>query len=384
MLVRVRAVLAGVVVAGVPVLRPASAQEAPIHIPIERGLAFIEALSFPDGDRESVTTVADASAAGVRYVWRFIEVHANGDTIRAEHTRFVSAVDLAGAPRLHTVWEPGAGDHEHPGYTALTLSTAVYRMLRGEGSAPYSIMTMEWPAGAGGALAALGVFSASGARPVWTRYRGTLARVSTNPEPFPLLVRGRRVSVPALHLRGHFTARGRGWEPEIWVLADSTDALILKIAPTPGAGVLQIVRIDVPQDVQASAGHGLPEVEAALETRCRVELSGIYFDFNSAEIDPASDRTIASLARMLGRHPGWAVVIEGHTDSVGSPAANRTLSERRAEAVRARLVADGVSPTRLRAVGYGAQRPRESNATIEGRARNRRVELVRDCRGRGT
>jgi outer membrane protein OmpA-like peptidoglycan-associated protein len=73
------------------------------------------------------------------------------------------------------------------------------------------------------------------------------------------------------------------------------------------------------------------------------------------------------------------VTIEGHTDSIGGARPNQTLSERRAEAVRARLVAAGIAAARLKAVGYGAARPRETNSTIEGRARNRRVELARNC-----
>lgn len=371
-------------IASVSVTRSARAQTRGAGIPLTRGLTIVETLSFPDGDRESVTTVADASAAGVRYAWRYIEVHANGDTVRAEYTRFVNAADLAGAPRLHTVWEPGAGDNEHPGYTALTLSTAVYRQLTAEGSAPYSIMTSEPLAGPGRALAALGGLPGGGAQGVWTRYRGTLARASAGPEPFPLLVSGRRVRVPALHLRGQFTARGRGWEPDIWVFADRAHPLLLKIAPTPGGGALQTVRVDLPERMPGSDERGgADEIEAALATTCRVELPGIYFDFNSANLDPTSDRTIASLARMLARHPAWTVTIEGHTDSIGIAAANQALSERRAEAVRNRLVTSGVDAARLRTAGYGALRPRESNATIEGRARNRRVELTRDCGGRG-
>jgi outer membrane protein OmpA-like peptidoglycan-associated protein len=124
-------------------------------------------------------------------------------------------------------------------------------------------------------------------------------------------------------------------------------------------------------------------IETSFEANCRVELPGIYFAFNSAELDPASDRTIAALARMLARHPNWKPTIEGHTDSIGSARANQLLSKRRAEAVRNRLVtAHQVDGEKLSATGYGASRPREPNTTIEGRARNRRVELVRDCGGR--
>jgi outer membrane protein OmpA-like peptidoglycan-associated protein len=106
----------------------------------------------------------------------------------------------------------------------------------------------------------------------------------------------------------------------------------------------------------------------------------VYFAFNSAVIDPASDRALAQVAAALARHPDWTLAVEGHTDSVGTAGANQALSLRRAEAVRTRLAdRHGVNTRRWGATGYGASRPRESNATIEGRARNRRVELVRAC-----
>jgi outer membrane protein OmpA-like peptidoglycan-associated protein len=108
----------------------------------------------------------------------------------------------------------------------------------------------------------------------------------------------------------------------------------------------------------------------------------VYFAFNSAALDPASDRALASVADVLSRHRDWSVVIEGHTDSIGGDAPNRALSERRAAAVRERLVSrHRIDGARLRSAGYGASKPREPNGTIEGRARNRRVELARSCAG---
>lgn len=92
-------------------------------------------------------------------------------------------------------------------------------------------------------------------------------------------------------------------------------------------------------------------------------------------------RRTAGVAQLLEKHSAWALSIEGHTDSVGDPASNRTLSQRRADAVRAALAERGVRPDRLETAGFGASEPRESNATVEGRARNRRVELVRKCPG---
>jgi outer membrane protein OmpA-like peptidoglycan-associated protein len=247
------------------------------------------------------------------------------------------------------------------------IARAVYRRLHAAGSDSFQVMAVESPAG-GFASFAL----ARRATPV--RWRGTLSLATPSPVPFPLLVNGRRVDVPALHVRGRFTWRTKTWEPQLWVLADSTYPLLLKWigAHTQETNVLQTIRVD--------GSLSVPDVERELASSCRAELPGIYFGFNSAVLDAASDRTITNVAGLLDRHPEWTVTLEGHTDSIGSSEANRLLSERRVAAVRAWLMSHHkVDGSRVRAAGFGSVRPREPNATIEGRARNRRVELVRDC-----
>ena len=88
------------------------------------------------------------------------------------------------------------------------------------------------------------------------------------------------------------------------------------------------------------------------------------------------------MADLLRRHPDWTLAIEGHTDSIGNPAANLRLSDRRAAAVRQELVGRyGVVATRLTAAGRGMTGYVAPNNTLEGRARNRRVDLVRRCGG---
>lgn len=121
---------------------------------------------------------------------------------------------------------------------------------------------------------------------------------------------------------------------------------------------------------------GLPLYEALAEAG-RVATQGILFDTGSDVVRPESTPTLEEIVAMLAAHPDLRLRIEGHTDDVGAADANQQLSERRAEAVRAYLVAAGVDAGRLEAQGLGASAPAADNATPEGRQQNRRVELVR-------
>lgn len=361
------------------------AQETVSRIPLVPGLTLLSSLHFPEGDRENVVVVEAADSSGAHYTWRLIEVRQSGDTIVEQFGRRVRANDLAGSPRLDPVFMSNDPE-ERAGYTAFSISSAVYTELRDRGTAAYSVTMVE---GGGGVFGAVSSAMGIGAVQNRARYKGALTRVSPEPAPFPLLLDGRRVTVPALHLQGSFAKGLRREEYEFWVLADSAHPLLLRTVVD--GHVFQLVRVNFPLD-RPAAGEGTPAgrggdgsgplgaVERELEAVCRIELPGVYFAFNSALIDPASDRSLAAVAKVLAGHRDWVMTVEGHTDSVGTAAANRKLSQRRAEAVRARLAQQhGLDTSGWKAVGYGPSRPREPNATIEGRARNRRVELVRDC-----
>jgi outer membrane protein OmpA-like peptidoglycan-associated protein len=124
-------------------------------------------------------------------------------------------------------------------------------------------------------------------------------------------------------------------------------------------------------------------MERALAANCRVTVPGVYFEFDSDQLNPGSAPRIREVGDLLRRHPDWPVTIEGHTDSIGGPRYNQDLSERRAAAFKRELVGThGIPAARLNTRGYGASRPLEPNTTIEGRARNRRVELIRPCEPR--
>ncbi|MEK7671130.1 MAG: OmpA family protein, partial [Bacteroidota bacterium] len=87
---------------------------------------------------------------------------------------------------------------------------------------------------------------------------------------------------------------------------------------------------------------------------------------------------ILSLAlNTLQNHPDMTIEIRGHTDNTGSRSTNDRLSQRRSNAVRTWLVNKGIAANRIRAVGYGQDRPLDTNSTADGRQRNRRIEFYR-------
>lgn len=104
---------------------------------------------------------------------------------------------------------------------------------------------------------------------------------------------------------------------------------------------------------------------------------GIYFDTGKAEVKPESNATIAEISKLLTSNPTLKLHVVGHTDNVGTLASNMTLSKQRADAVVAALTSKyHVAPSRLDAAGVGPLAPVATNKTDDGRAKNRRVELV--------
>ncbi len=111
---------------------------------------------------------------------------------------------------------------------------------------------------------------------------------------------------------------------------------------------------------------------------CEVEaivLKGVNFDYNSAKLTAASDKTLDEVVALLKLRPGATAIIGGHTDGRGKAAYNQKLSESRANAVRDYLVAHGIPAGSLTAKGYGKTKPIASNDSEDGRAQNRRVTL---------
>ena len=102
-----------------------------------------------------------------------------------------------------------------------------------------------------------------------------------------------------------------------------------------------------------------------------------FFDFDKSELKPGAASVLADAMNSMRDNPSLRVIIEGHTDSVGTDAYNQRLSERRANAVRDYLVRQqGIERSRIDTRGYGESRPVASNTTAAGRAQNRRVEVI--------
>ncbi|MGA2812539.1 MAG: YSC84-related protein [Candidatus Acidiferrum sp.] len=121
--------------------------------------------------------------------------------------------------------------------------------------------------------------------------------------------------------------------------------------------------------------HG--DVSASLRDTGRVTLSNVHFAPGKADITPSSEASLSEAVNALKEHPDWNIRVEGFTDNVGSPDANLKLSSDRAAAVMNWLADHGIDKGRLSAKGYGEDRPVTKNSTPAGRAKNRRVELVK-------
>ena len=152
------------------------------------------------------------------------------------------------------------------------------------------------------------------------------------------------------------------------------DELWVEVAPFNDGNdyyLTLVVKGAMKQDVTAS------NIFEALNREGHVALY-INFDTGKSTIKPESGPIIKQIVEMMKANPGLKVRVEGHTDNVGNAKSNKTLSDERAKAVVAALVAQGVDAKRLGAAGHGQDKPIADNKTEEGRAKNRRVELVKE------
>lgn len=331
---------------------PPATSRAP-RIPLVKGLTAVAAISDPRrGDYEPIKSVAAITSDAVTIT--FSADMPDGNTFRI--SRAVRRADLNSA-RQYRAWFQEGDPLVFAGTTAYGLSTEVFRDLTTVGEADFELFASSGK----GLDAVLNRFGGMAAG----MHRGTLTRVEPYPVAMPVIVNNEPVLLPAIHSRGTFD----GMTVDFYVLDDRDNPLMLRSA---GRVVEQIVRLSFPAEPGARA------LSERLQDHGRVEVYGIYFDFDKATIRPESERAIADIAGVLQENPGWKLRIEGHTDNIGGEGYNLELSSRRAAAVKAALVdRHRISADRLTTDGLGAGKPKASNETLSGRAQNRRVELVR-------
>ena len=178
--------------------------------------------------------------------------------------------------------------------------------------------------------------------------------------------------------------RGRIMADGKYVKIYMNDTRIANI-PNADLGRSNKIEVEIPgkEDHQVFLGNvsimaGGKKLYDALAEKGRVATQGIYFDTGSDVLRPESTPTLKEIGQMLKEHADLKLVIEGHTDNVGSASANQQLSEKRAAAVKKFIVDSyGIEQARLTSKGLGATKPVGPNDTPEGRQNNRRVELVK-------
>lgn len=328
---------------------PARGQQT--RVELVKGLQVVAVVNRPDqGDYESIKDISGLNEEGVDV--GFMADLPNGK--RNQGRRQVLRQDLNDARQYAFTFESGEQGISRPGTTALGTSRAVLTELQGSGTAQFGV----WAPGRDGKGEYL--------------FQGVLERVGV--ESFDVLLNQRPARLPVIHARGRF--KGGDWwtslfgiDAEFWFVNDPDNPLCVRFRF--GSGQLHVTGIAFPSEKRA--------VEHDLDSAGHTRIYGIYFDFGSERIRPQSQAVLAEIAEALERQPRWRLRIEGHTDNIGSDADNLRLSQRRAEAVKRALTERlQIAASRLSTSGHGPARPVATNDTIQGRALNRRVELVRE------
>jgi len=147
-----------------------------------------------------------------------------------------------------------------------------------------------------------------------------------------------------------------------------------KLVGSAGRYVLYIID-EKPLDPVLS--FGVDELKKALDVHGRVSVYGINFAVDKAVLELGAEDMIKEFVKLMQLYPELKIEIQGHTDNTGSAQHNLQLSNKRAEAVKQYMLLFGVDPSRTISKGYGMTQPIEDNSTEKGRAKNRRVELVK-------
>ena len=392
-------------------------------LPMRKGLRITTAIQQSQGDYESIKEIRSVTDEGVsmEYIADNIpetpnpfateqENAAAKDRKRSVHSsRKILATDLQNSHEYAELFGETT-PMTIPSTTALGISAASLNDLVTKGETPFTYQDTGLKGALGGLIGGLAGMAdqmkkeGGAATPddqktqqamkdlqQMGKVNCTLKRMDQKIYAFPVMLNDGRVQLPAVRAN---CKSDSGSTAEFYFLNDPQNPLSLtwKVGKSDR---LQVVKLEYVQETAATtgAGGGRPksgggggtdldnsagakELEQKLEQQETVRIYGIYFDFASAQIKSQSKPTLDEIAAVMTAHPEWKLNVAGHTDNVGGDTFNMQLSQQRAESVKAALVTQyKIAADRLSTAGYGASSPVETNDTMEGRARNRRVEL---------
>jgi len=347
--------------------------QANARIPLQAGTAITTAWGVKHGDVESRATVESVDATSLTLSSKTNEYEDDFDKDRKPppSTHTVCNADFSTADNYATV--TGLQPRIIHGLTRLRLSDKAFQEVKATGKLHF----VYWD-----------VFTAGNDNLKPDHDGGLLTRVEPHDVPYSLIVNDQRVTLPAIHLAGITASVGKDPRPkkdrpmhteaELYVIDDPVDPMVLLLKmkdPVYHSDRFRIENVKIDYLVP----HPVNLVEKQLAETKKAVTWGIYFDFNKDTIKPESAPVLKEIAQAMTNNPEWKLTVAGNTDNIGGDAYNLDLSKRRAAAVKQALVTQyHIGPDRLATDGYGASHPIEPNDTLEGRARNRRVELTRE------
>jgi outer membrane protein OmpA-like peptidoglycan-associated protein len=351
---------------------PFPAQSA-ARIPLLAGTVVTHAWGMKNGDVESRMSVDSTDPTSVTFSAKTGEYKDDDDHQWKGSSSFhtVCNEDFASADNYATVTGTNQPKIVH-GLTRLRLSDKSFQEVKSSGKTNL----IYWD----------DVSMGDAVKP--DREGGLLTRVEPEDIAYPMIVNDERVNLPAIHLAGVMDSVGKDPRPkkdrptrtaaDVYVIDDPLNPLVLMLRlkdPVLHEGKFRIEVIKIEYKVAKPVNL----VEKQLTEQKRAVTYGIYFDFNKDTIKPESEPVLKEIVQAMTDNPDWKLTVEGNTDNISGDAYNLDLSKRRAAAVKDTLVSRyHIAADRLLTNGFGASHPIETNDTLEGRARNRRVELTRE------
>jgi outer membrane protein OmpA-like peptidoglycan-associated protein len=357
--------------------------------PLKQGMLVVTAVADTTGDYESMKQIVSLDNTGDAT----LSYHAdqsrggakggNGQGQVISVTRKVLAQDMNSAHDYSEIFS-GNDPMSFPGTTAISASREVLMDLKQKGTTSFSFRPEGLGAALGSLMSQLSALGGGDNKAAGGGSLGKLGKVECNLQrvgsglfAFPVLLNAQPVTLPAL--RANCTTDDG---TAAFYILDQPDYPLMLSWKLGSGSQLQVIKITYPTEPMAPRGNQAPpanSIEQQLKEKKKVDIYGIYFDFASDRLKPESTPVLQEIVGVLKDNPDWKLTVSGHTDNVGGDAYNLDLSKRRAAAVKQALVTEyHIVPDRLSTDGFGASRPVDTNDTLAGRARNRRVELTRE------